>query len=180
MFVLGFLLGCAVIAGAWRIRTRMLRTGHAHLLRALSKLERDVRARDERMRHASRGAEFYTWELDLATGDFTVDRPVLRAEAAAQDGELLGNRTVVVSKDKALDLVHPDDRASMLAMLERVRKQDVPYVLEVRYRRPDGSYEWVMAHGRVVGDPITGRRVVRGLIQNVHARKLIELQLREA
>jgi two-component system sensor histidine kinase/response regulator len=180
MFVLGFLLGCVVIAGAWWIRTRMVRTGHAHLIGALSKLELEVRARDERLRHASRAASFYTWELDPSTGDFTVDRPVLRAEAAAREGELLGNRTVVVSKDKALGLVHPDDRASMLAMLERVRNKDVPYVLEVRYHRPDGSYEWVMAHGRVVSDPITGRRVVRGLIQNVHARKLVELQLREA
>src|SRR5688500_5660541 len=117
MFVLGFLLGCVVIAAAGWIRTRMVRTGHAHFIDALSKLEREVRARDERLRHASRAAAFYTWELDLATGDFTVDRPVLRAEATAQNGELLGNRTVVVSKDKALDLVHPDDRASMLAML---------------------------------------------------------------
>ena len=180
MFVLGFLLGCVVIAGAWWIRTRMVHTGHAYLIAALNKLEQEVRARDERLRHAARAAAFYTWELDLETGDFTVDMPVMRAKDAAQKGTLLGNRTIIVSKEKALSVLHPDDRASMLTMLERVRKEDVPYELEARYRRADDTYEWTLAHGRVIQDPATGKRVVRGVIQNIHARKQAEMQLREA
>jgi two-component system sensor histidine kinase/response regulator len=179
MFVLGFLLGCVVIAGAWWIRTRMVRTGHAHLIDALGKLEQEVRARDERLRDAARAAEFSTWELDLETGDSIIDMPLLRATNAAQDDGRLGNRSVVVSKEKILSLLHPDDCPSLLAMIERVRREDVPYMLEARYRRPDGTYEWTLAQGRAVTNPQTGKRVVRGIIQNIHARKQAELQLRE-
>jgi two-component system sensor histidine kinase/response regulator len=178
MFVLGFLLGCVVIAGAWWIRTRMVRTGHAYLIDAMNKLEQDVRARDERLRDAARAAAFYTWQLDLKTGNSTIDMPMVRE--GAPEGAPLGNRTVIVSQEKTLSMLHPDDRASMLAMIERVRTEDVPYILEARFRRRDETYEWTLAHGRVIQDPATGRRVVRGVIQNIHARKQAEMQLREA
>jgi len=140
-------------------------------------LMEEVRARDERMRDASRAALFWTWELNLATGVFTVDRPAARSERTDPS---MRNVTITTSMEEAIKSRHPDDRAALIAMVEKVRHADVPYDLEARVGSDEAGYRWTSIQGRVVRDPLTGERLVRGVLQDIHARKQAESQLQEA
>jgi PAS domain S-box-containing protein len=101
-------------------------------------LEAKVRARDERLRDASLAASFYTWQLDLQQMKFTVDWP--RRHTA--DNELSDSifETFESTPEQLLAIHHPDDRAALAAMIEKVRHEDVPYEIEGRVRGPNGEY----------------------------------------
>jgi PAS domain S-box-containing protein len=142
-------------------------------------LVEEVRARDERLRDASRAAAFWAWDLNLTTGDYTIDRPASSPEHDAS-GAVRGNVTVVHTMAQVIKAHHPDDLPMLLAMVERVRKENVPYEVEARVLYVDGTYRWMAAHGRVIKNSLTGERRVRGVLQDIHARKQAEMQLHDA
>jgi two-component system sensor histidine kinase/response regulator len=145
---------------------------------ALKQLEAKVRARDERLRDASQAAFFYTWTLELESMRFTVDRPAVPGpNGEPPDFVFL---TMQYAPEELIALHHPDDRDRLQAMIESVRVADVPYEMEGRMRRPDGTYFWALAQGRVVRDPLTGARRVCGTAQDITERKETELRLKEA
>jgi two-component system, sensor histidine kinase and response regulator len=141
-------------------------------------LESKVRARDERLRDASQAASFYTWQLDLQRMRFTVDRPAAQIAGGDSNGAIF--QTFESSLDELLAIHHPDDRARLRTMIERVQYEDVPYEMEGRILGRDGTFRWTLALGNVVSDPITGARRVCGTAQDITERKLAELRLKEA
>jgi two-component system, sensor histidine kinase and response regulator len=165
----------AAIVGptAWFGATAIARLQGRKLVR---RLELQVRARDERLCDAARAASFHTWELDFERGACVIHRPVDTAvQVNAPSYE-----TVVQTLEHTAAVHHPDDRPKFEAMIEQVRVRDVPFEIEARIMAPDGKYHWTISQGRVVRDIVTGARRVRGTIQNIHARKQAELDLREA
>lgn len=82
---------------------------------------------------------------------------------------------------KSIDMVHPDDRPGMLAMVQAMRNGQNDALLECRVIRRDGTYVWVEASLRAIRDPVTG--APKGILNNVREitqRKLAEQKLAEA
>ncbi len=77
------------------------------------------------------------------------------------------------------DCIHPDDRAAVFDRWAAATAGGGEYVVEFRYRRHDGAYEWHVARAATVRD--TAGRVVRwaGVTTNVHAARAAEAALRE-
>jgi signal transduction histidine kinase/CheY-like chemotaxis protein len=46
-------------------------------------------------------------------------------------------------------LIHPDDTPTVMAALDRALSLDVPYAVEYRFRRADGSVRWIATQGHV-------------------------------
>ena len=143
----------------------------------LKQLEGEVRARDERFRDASMAAKFYTWELDLDSNLFTIDRPA--AKNKNETGEwVYANRSWSQTLAESLALMHPEDRQIREAMIERIRREDVPYEAMARVLDPKGGEaRWHLSTGRSIYDATGRRSKVRGIIQDVHERRAAELQL---
>jgi two-component system sensor histidine kinase/response regulator len=146
---------------------------------ALKQLELELRGRDERFRDAAIAARFYTWEFDFERNIYTVDSPAEK-KRDAQGRWVTGNNTYQRSIEAALNDHHPDDRHLLSAILDRVRLEDMTYELEARVMSPiDNSYRWMLARGKVVRDAGGKRRWVRGILQDIHDRKLADLRLHE-
>jgi two-component system, sensor histidine kinase and response regulator len=71
-------------------------------------------------------------------------------------------------------LVHPDDRERFSAALVRHLRDRVPFDIEYRVRRVDGTYVWVRVRGQAVWK--AGGRAVRmaGSVDDITARKAVE------
>jgi len=142
-------------------------------------LELEVRARDERLRDAARAASFETFEIDLDRVEITIDRPIVHKRERQPGETLVSNETYTHSLEASRAKHHPDDRHLHEEMIERIKTQNVPFLIEARTMQTDGSYRWTLAHGRLVRDA-AGPRRVRGVIQDIDARKQAELRVREA
>ena len=142
-------------------------------------LELEVRARDERLRDASRAASFETFEIDLNRMEITIDRPIVHKRERQPGETLVSNETYTHSLEASRVKHHPDDRHLHEEMIERIKTQNVPFQIEARMMQPNGTYHWTLAQGRLVKDSVGPRRV-RGVIQDIDARKQAELRVREA
>jgi PAS domain S-box-containing protein len=103
----------------------------------------------------------FTWVFDPEAGLWTLGQ----TDGTAPDGP-----TPMATSERVISLVHPDDRQALRDLLTRLRTEDLDYYLENRLIQDDGSYEWVAASGRVTIDPATGKRVVRGVTQDMHTQ----------
>jgi PAS domain S-box-containing protein len=139
----------------------------------LKLLEREVLARDARIRDASKAARFYMWELDLERMEYTLDRPMSGTGLLSKSR----NESYTQSVEFSRSVHHPDDRHIFNAMIDLIRTEDVPYVIEARVIHPDGTHHWMLAQGKLVKD--RGPRRVRGIIQDIDVRKRAALQLQE-
>jgi len=76
--------------------------------------------------------------------------------------------------------LHPDDRAEVVAKVERHNREGVPYEADYRFRHRDGRWVWV--HDEAVMIPVEeGReRVSQGVIYDITPQKEQEEQLRDA
>ena len=84
-------------------------------------------------------------------------------------------------RHQSLELVHPDDRAAVLATVQQLRAGKDGALVECRVRKQDDTYAWVEASLRTIFDPVTG--IPTGILNNVREvteRKVAEQQLAEA
>ncbi len=112
-----------------------------------------LREAGERAALAARGAGIGTWEQDLATGRVHWDEQMWRLRGLQPQPEPppLAER---------LAIVHPDDRAPMLAEAARAADEGRPSTAEFRVQWPDGSWHWLAARAALVHDD-TGRALRR-------------------
>lgn len=96
--------------------------------------------RENRLTCAIRGARAIPWEYDVEEDTFTVD-PI-----SSDDTEFPAGRPIAMAK--LLERVHPDDRDTLMAIIERQRR-DPTRVLHAQYRvrNRDGNWKWVLARG---------------------------------
>ena len=156
-----------------------VRAVHATVLdiTALKKAQLESIQRDERMREISGAAAFSAWELDLETGTYTIERtPTAVPHDFAPD--MNPRRVFTQSVDEVVAALHPDDRQALLDLYQRIRSDDVKYELELRWRHDDGTYHRMAAHGRVISHPVTGKRCVRGVTEDMQLHREAEEQLR--
>ncbi|NJM09223.1 PAS domain-containing protein [Candidatus Gracilibacteria bacterium] len=110
-----------------------------------------------------RAAGMAAWELDVAAGTISW-LPGADAFFGFPPGAFSSRL------DNALAIVHPDDRASAAAAVERALKTGV-HQSEFRLLRPDGSMVWVRDQGEVVYDSHGAPQRMFGVTQDTTALK---------
>ncbi len=128
-----------------------------------------ARQRESRLRQAQRLASIGSWEW-LAEA-----RQVrFSAEAASLFG--LPPSGEQLSGQRALELVHADDRAGLLAAVERAQADGVPFQLVHRIRRPSGETRYLKHYAEPVRDR-DGSLGIQGAVQDITDQYLTQQQL---
>jgi len=96
--------------------------------------------------------------------------------------QLLGYTPEEVVGQSGFSMVHPDDAATSLRVVDEALKAgDVYFTLIERLRRKDGQYIWVEAANTTVYDPVTGSPLeLIGVIRDITERRKAEQALRES
>jgi PAS domain S-box-containing protein len=129
-----------------------------------------LRENEERLRLAMVTARLGVRELDLITGQATSSPEA--EEIFGRDAE----RDVHI--ERWFEQVHPDDRARLRENWARARETPgVDIEHEYRFRRPDGSWRWIAAHGRLMFEDGRPVRTI-GVIQDITERRRMEDELR--
>jgi len=102
-----------------------------------------------RRRLAIDAAELGTWHVDLQSMTLTTDERFRMIYGIAEPE---------ISYEQAVAIVHRDDQQRVLdAVSAAIRIPDpVPYAIEYRVTRPDGTIRWVFAKGKTNAVPMRG------------------------
>jgi PAS domain S-box-containing protein len=132
-----------------------------------------LRASDERFELAVTGASVGIWDWNVVTDEDWFS-PRLLELLGYRPGELPGTGAAWAG------LLHPDDKAEVLAAVQRHLAGEAPYDVQYRLRLKNGDYRWFHARGQAVWDAV--RRPVRmaGSLVDVHALRLADEQVRAA
>ena len=74
------------------------------------------------------------------------------------------------------DITHPDDRKSDAALRQRLVADGVPFFVEKRYLRPDGSEVWVSVNVSLMRSADGTRQQLIGVAQDITERKIAQEQ----
>ena len=118
------------------------------------------------LRLASRTARFGAWSSDLTTGAITWSEEVNAIFEAP-----LG---IVLSRKEILYLYVPESRERLLEALRRCSASGEPYALELEIRTLSGRHRWL----RAVGQRESGPARLVGAVEDITARKEVELEMR--
>jgi len=88
-------------------------------------------------------------------------------------------QSVKPSAELRLSMVHPDDREGLIHAFGQSYHTHKPYSLQKRIVLPDGKIKWVLSKGNVEVDSKTGLSSMLGVMIDITAQKLIELEKAE-
>ena len=133
----------------------------------------DDSATDDRwLRAALEGADLAAWVWDVPADTVRLTEAWM---------EMLGEprREVVVPRRDLAALVHPDDLARLIEVLEAVRRgRTAAYDVEHRVRVAGGAYRWIVSRGKVTERDAAGRPLrVTGTNADITARRRAEEML---
>ena len=131
--------------------------------------EEAVRRHEAHLAEAQRLAHLGSWEVDPTTG---------KAEWSAESYRIFGfiPGEFEVTQERFLDLVHPDDRRSLIEVAAAAERGEEGQA-EYRIVRPDGTERVVWSRSEAVLDD-AGRTVrLRGVNIDVTERKALEARL---
>jgi PAS domain S-box-containing protein len=74
------------------------------------------------------------------------------------------------------DITHPDDRETDAALRQRLDADGVPFFVEKRYLRPDGSEVWVSVNVSLMRSADGTRQQLIGVAQDITERKVAQEQ----
>jgi PAS domain S-box-containing protein len=135
----------------------------------LKQAEIDVRESEERLLFALAAARMIAWEWNLTTG---ISRRFGHATAA------LGLET-----GQAADfyqMIHPEDRETVKALVDRAIHRGADYDLEFRVITPDGRTIWMADKAHLRYDAAGNPSHLTGVCVDITDRKLTELALRQS
>ena len=141
------------------------------LLARLSHQARAIRENEERLQLVFEGSQDAFWDWDAASN--RVLRSPRWAGMLGYTPEEIGN-----GREAFFALVHPDDRAAILADEKLIRAGKDHFSIEFRLKAKSGEWKWIHDRGKVVARvPATGalRRIV-GTHTDITARKLAEAE----
>jgi PAS domain S-box-containing protein len=123
-------------------------------------------------------ARLGTWASDVTGASNTEAHLEMSAEAY----RILG-RTQDGFEDRIgafWDLIHPGDRAEVMAARRSALQSGEPYTAQFRVIRPDGEIRWVQLRAGVIRDATGTPTKITGVIQDVTERNTVEQRLRQA
>lgn len=82
------------------------------------------------------------------------------------------------STEIGISMIHPDDREKATKAVEDSLKNNMPYAIEKRIVRPDGSIRWVQSLGRVVYDKFDDSNKLMGSFLDISERKRAEEEIK--
>jgi two-component system cell cycle sensor histidine kinase/response regulator CckA len=128
-----------------------------------------LRDTEERMRFALQNAHVGIWDLDHVTGVARWSE-ILESQFGLQPGTFGGTFQAFV------DLVHPDDRASVREVMAKAIQSGEDFSYAHRIILPDGTTRWLSGAGRILLDE--HRAPVRGVgvYQDITERRSLEAQ----
>ncbi len=133
-----------------------------------------LQERGQRLKMALEGASMGSWDLDMKTGRFLMDR------ITADIMEL--NGTEEVTLDQFFKFIHPDDRRRVAETFDRHQRKEIPFFdLEYRIQTGKGNRKWVSDKGKIFewdekGQPL---RAV-GTFQDITRHKELLQRLNES
>lgn len=131
-------------------------------------VEEELRHSREELRQALSAGQMGTWKWDRASGEVRRDPNLCAIYGLGADEK--------GTYDEWLEVLHPDDRGSILDAVRRSVAEGGAYDLEHRIVRPDGSVRWVELRGQAYWDE-TGEVVgTRGLVVDITGRKEAEAE----
>lgn len=123
--------------------------------------EEAVRASEERLRLATDAAHMYAWEIDLAAGTVRYSENAERVIGATPSTDFA----------RALQDIHPEDRARVREAFQASKADHDRFDYEVRTFAPGGGVDWYQVSGMVVRDGAGEVRRAFGVSQHVTERK---------
>ena len=163
-----------------------------------SKIARDITERkrvDDSLREAQRRSQEVLVALSQSEaqlkraqqlaqlGSFIWDWRTDKVEWSDETYRIFGvvRNTYEMTRENILRLVHPDDRANVLAATEAVLRGTSPAPFEYRAVRPDGTVRHVYrGDSEIINDEDGKPRFLAGTFQDVTERRRTEDQLRQA
>ena len=107
------------------------------------------------------------YDYDLSTGDIVWSGSL--QQVLGYEREEMGGIEVWAA------LIHPEDRAEALRLLEVAEKDRGIYDVEYRFQHKNGTFRWLHDRGLfLIEDDRNVRRMI-GMMQDIHDRKQIEL-----
>jgi len=133
--------------------------------------EKELREIEKRLAEAQSIAHIGNWEVELGTGnEYWSDEiySILGLNAADTSP----------SKENFLNLVHPEQRNEVRAILDAAEKEQKPFSYSTRILRDNGSIRYVYSHGKHVFDAKGKALRQIGILQDVTETKRMEEELR--
>ena len=90
--------------------------------------------------------------------------------------EIVGRTADELLTLRVPDITHPDDRDSDAALRQRLVGDGVPFFVEKRYLRPDGSKVWVSVNVSLMRSEDGTRQQLIGVAQDITERKIAQEQ----
>jgi PAS domain S-box-containing protein len=140
---------------------------HKVAAHALRESAETVRASEERLRLAQQAARIGTFDWNIRTGVNTWT-PDLEAMYGLPPGGFGGTETAFEN------LVHPDDRAGVIKLLDAAMKSGQPTKGEWRVVWADGSVHWIAGRWQVFMDASDEPSKMIGVNMDVTERKLAD------
>lgn len=134
-----------------------------------------LRKDETRWKYALESALEGVWDHDFETGNLFYSSTWRRLRGLADDAEVDG------TLEKWIENVHPDDRAHVLACIERQDSGEAKFnTFEYRERHADGRWIWIESRGASVAYDADGKpcRII-GTDTDITARKEAEARLAE-
>lgn len=126
----------------------------------------------DRLRRSQQVANIGTWDWNISTNEL-----FWTEGTAAILG--LSARQMNIQFEVFEAAIHVEDRAKVIAAIERCVTQREKYDIEHRIVRPSGEVRWVQEKGDVVFDKQHQPVQMLGVIIDIHERKLVELELKQ-
>ena len=127
----------------------------------------------ERLRLALKAARMGTWQWDVANNTLSWDEQ-LHELYGIEPGQQ------VTQYEHFIGRVHQDDRAFVIAAVQRALEGGGGLDYEFRIVMPDGRIRWLADQGRVARDPKGNPLYMTGVCLDMTERKLLEERLRQA
>jgi two-component system sensor kinase FixL len=165
-FFLCFAYSGIVLAMSYELSNDMLRT--AHLARRLEVSETGLREANQRMELAASAAELGMWMWDIVRDEIWI----------TDKGRALFGLAPLEKVDfnRFRNILHPEDRESVLQVLENSLRTGVEYRSEYRAVRPNGQIRWIAGRGHVEFDGDGQPVRMRGCSVDITRRKEAELE----
>ncbi len=129
---------------------------------------------EERYRLSLEAGRMGTWSVDPDTGVTTMDDRFATLFGISEDVAQHG-----ADLDRFTGIIHPDDRAQVIAAVKHAIATGAPYEIDYRTMPGSGQTFWVTAKGQMFTEAATGKRRFAGVAIDISERKRIELLLQE-